>query len=322
MQGSAAIEAYWARSSSLSQESLQDIVHFTVWSGVAATDYPRARGENEPRIVRQGPGFMANALTAMALNGGRPSAVPRVRVYRGYAPREELRRTLNEALFWGGDSMAARAAATRLGLTADAPPMRGSTARAQYQDICALGLWRAARGDAAAAATSAQRLRATRIPGLTGLDSVSFVQYRDFCPALLDAIRAVTVGAPDANALVAVADSMSQVNIFEVCCGEAVTDANLILARLWEATGDIASALRAVRRRAGGYFLEPLYMSTFLREEGRLSALTGDTTGAVRAYRHYLALRPNPEPIAQAEVQRVEQALAALGARPMLARAP
>jgi len=29
-------------------------------------------------------------------------------------------------------------------------------------------------------------------------------------------------------------------------------------------------------------------MSTFLREEGRLAAITGDTAGAVRALRHYL----------------------------------
>jgi hypothetical protein len=33
------------------------------------------------------------------------------------------------------------------------------------------------------------------------------------------------------------------------------------------------------------------YLSTFLREEGRLAALTGDTAGAIRAYQHYLALR-------------------------------
>jgi len=31
------------------------------------------------------------------------------------------------------------------------------------------------------------------------------------------------------------------------------------------------------------------YMSTFLREEGRLAAITGDTAGAVRGLRHYRA---------------------------------
>jgi hypothetical protein len=121
---------------------------------------------------------------------------------------------------------------------------------------------------------------------------------------------------------VVIADSLARTYIFEVCCFEAVSDANLILARLWEKQGDRGRALRAVRRRAGGFLLGPLYISTFLREEGRLSALTGDTASAIRAYRHYLAIRPDPEPRAQAEKQQVQQALVALGARPMLARAP
>jgi hypothetical protein len=33
-----------------------------------------------------------------------------------------------------------------------------------------------------------------------------------------------------------------------------------------------------------------------LREEGRLAALTRDRAGAIRAYRHYVALRSDPEP--------------------------
>ena len=103
--------------------------------------------------------------------------------------------------------------------------------------------------------------------------------------------------------------------------GRRCTDANLILARLWEQLGDRANALRAVRRRSGGFLLGPLYLSTFLREEGRLAALTGDTTGAIRAYRHYLALRPNPEPIAQAEVAQVAQELATLVGHPGVERA-
>jgi hypothetical protein len=50
----------------------------------------------------------------------------------------------------------------------------------------------------------------------------------------------------------------------------------------------------AARHHAGGFGMGPLYLSSFLSEEGRLAALTGDTAGAVRAYRHYLGLRPIP----------------------------
>ena len=41
----------------------------------------------------------------------------------------------------------------------------------------------------------------------------------------------------------------------------------------------------------------------------RLAALTGDTVGAVRAYRHYLALRTNPEPAMALEVGSVRAQL-------------
>jgi hypothetical protein len=56
----------------------------------------------------------------------------------------------------------------------------------------------------------------------------------------------------------------------------------------------------------------PFYLTTFLQEEGRLAALTGDTAGAIRAYQHYLALRPNPEPEVKPEVERVRGELARL----------
>ena len=34
----------------------------------------------------------------------------------------------------------------------------------------------------------------------------------------------------------------------------------------------------------------------FLREEGRLAALTGDTEGAISAYARFLELRTDPDP--------------------------
>jgi hypothetical protein len=91
------------------------------------------------------------------------------------------------------------------------------------------------------------------------------------------------------------------------------------VARVAELQGDLPLALRAVRRRAGVYGMFPSwYLSTYLREEGRLAALTGDTAGAVTAYRHYLALRPQPEPETRPEVDAVRTRLAQLasGASP------
>ena len=56
----------------------------------------------------------------------------------------------------------------------------------------------------------------------------------------------------------------------------------------------------------------PVFLSTYLREEGRLAALTGDTTGAIAAYRHFLTLQAHPEPARAAVVERVRAELGRL----------
>ncbi len=89
--------------------------------------------------------------------------------------------------------------------------------------------------------------------------------------------------------------------------------ANLTCARLWERQGDLAAALRAARRHnRGGPIREEPFLSSLLREEGRLAALDGNRAEAVRAYRHYLALRANAEPALAADVAHVRAELARL----------
>jgi hypothetical protein len=72
----------------------------------------------------------------------------------------------------------------------------------------------------------------------------------------------------------------------------------------------VADALAAVRRRR--FDLVPVFLSTCLREEGRLAALTGDTTGAIAAYRHFLTLQAHPEPARVAGVEHVRSELGRL----------
>jgi hypothetical protein len=88
---------------------------------------------------------------------------------------------------------------------------------------------------------------------------------------------------------------------------------NLVAARLHEARGERSAALVAIRRRMWGLVC-PFFV-VYHREEGRLAALAGDTTGAVRAYRRYLALRGDADPPLQPRVQEVRRALAALESR-------
>jgi tetratricopeptide (TPR) repeat protein len=87
--------------------------------------------------------------------------------------------------------------------------------------------------------------------------------------------------------------------------------ANLMAARLHEEAGDPAAALAAVRRRLIGVSHYPHYVK-YRREEGRLAALVGDTAGAIRAYRHYLSLRSDPELRLRAQRDTVRSELAAL----------
>jgi hypothetical protein len=86
---------------------------------------------------------------------------------------------------------------------------------------------------------------------------------------------------------------------------------NLLVAGLWEATGDVPRALAAVRRRTYGLGYPP-FLTTMLREEGRLADLAGDHAGAVEAYTRYLALRADPEVSVQPQVERVRAELARL----------
>ena len=86
---------------------------------------------------------------------------------------------------------------------------------------------------------------------------------------------------------------------------------NLVAARLHEGAGDTAAAMAAVRRRLTGLALYPHYVR-YRREEGRLAASLGDTAGAIRAYRHYLALRSDPKPRLRAQADTVRNKLAAL----------
>jgi tRNA A-37 threonylcarbamoyl transferase component Bud32/tetratricopeptide (TPR) repeat protein len=93
-----------------------------------------------------------------------------------------------------------------------------------------------------------------------------------------------------------------------------VVAANWTIARLREAQGDLPRALAAIRRRESNYY--PGYLWTlpaFLREEGRLAALVGDSAGARLAYDHYLTLRTAPDAPFRAQRDSVVAERAALG---------
>jgi hypothetical protein len=123
---------------------------------------------------------------------------------------------------------------------------------------------------------------------------------------ILEAQVAARQGSPDAGRLLAELDS----TLLTAPEGPYLPG-NLVAARLHEQRGELAAALAAVRRRVFGMSPWPENV-TYLREEGRLAALTGDRVGAARAYRHYLAIRIDPEPVLRTQVTQVRADLAAL----------
>jgi hypothetical protein len=147
-----------------------------------------------------------------------------------------------------------------------------------------------------------------RIGGGGVADSSRTSEFGTLCADVLEASFATAKHEPGAPLLV----SRLNDRLRAVPPGWTYGD-NLAVARLLAAGGDYADALAAVRRRS--FDTVPVYLSTYLREEGRLAALAGDTAGAISAYRHYLVLQAHPEPAVAPRVQRIRAELARLEGR-------
>ncbi|MGQ0539496.1 MAG: BTAD domain-containing putative transcriptional regulator [Gemmatimonadaceae bacterium] len=236
----------------------------------------------------------------LALNRGRPSEAHRLlRIKRELEIDDGLlwHFSLLGALFGDGDTSAATNAVRGLTrrvdpwlarLSASAPQLETLGPRSPRdtfrQPAFLLTLWRLMHGDSSGAASVLRLMR----------------QAQDERDIVLDALLAALLDRPDAATIRTRLDSLARAG----CCAPTRW-VNLVLARLHEQAGDDAAALRALRR--GQWFFPPWFLATYLREEGRLAARTGDRTGAIRAYRHYLALRSDPEPRLRAQADSVRR---------------
>jgi tetratricopeptide (TPR) repeat protein len=134
----------------------------------------------------------------------------------------------------------------------------------------------------------------------------------DFFRQLLEAQLAQADHQADALARLSELDSVLET---APTAGELEPLGNIVLARLWHQRGDNFRALATVRRQVTGLGLQPINV-TALRDEGRYAALAGDTAGAIRAYRHYLTLRSDPEPSILPAVEEVRAELARVEGQP------
>lgn len=311
LAGPAARDSFWTRASTANQQSMNQIALFMTLTGEGLADYPRLTETVRRMFTRHDPGYADFVLAMFALNKGRPGDVPQRSVPPERTTSPALRLYLQRAQWWEGDTTHAEAAYRAL--TASSAASSTSDARTRFHDLCYVGQWDAMHGRYRTARQAGERLRTARVPGLGARDSSAFARFAVLCSSLLEAAAATGLGLPDARARLRVADSVARRLAFNIPEPPSVAETNLFLARLWEAQGDRLRALKALRRRG---FLHPTqFMTTFVREEGRLAALTGDTAGAIRAYRHYLGLRYDPEPHLRPEVERVRRELAIMERR-------
>jgi tetratricopeptide (TPR) repeat protein len=304
--GDSARRAFWADSDRIDAKAIGKISGFITTSGAGSQDWLRATRLDTRNEENGRPGVMAESHVTVLLNSGRPHEVQRMRLLPDDTTFGVVGKVMG-ALYWEQDTTGTGAAVRRLALISHGPLRPGPAGMAQLRALCTTATWRAAHADFEDAATAIQRLRHAIPTAISGWDSIRATQYASLCAALLDAMRAGGLRLPDAPAKLASADSAARTdNMVES------VPANLMVARLGEAEGNLAFALGATRRRAGDAAKFQPYLSTFLREEGRLAALIGDTVGAIGAYQHFLMLRPNPEPEMRAGTERVRAELAKL----------
>ena len=200
-----------------------------------------------------------------------------------------------DAAFGGGDSALGRRA--RLALADAFAPGTSPDRLARGRDAAAL--YDLAHGDARAArAVLASTRRSTP---RTVVNPVVVDQV-----AALDAWVAVEERRPDARTRVARLDS-----VLHASPPYEIELPNLVASTLWERLGDVPRALAASRRRTRWMFSSH-YQAPMLRQEARLAIATGDTAGAVRAYRQYVRLRADAEPVLRPELEATRAALARL----------
>jgi serine/threonine-protein kinase len=109
----------------------------------------------------------------------------------------------------------------------------------------------------------------------------------------LHALRAARTGSLDSRSRLATLDSF---RLAQYSASSALTWLAMIRALVLERMGENAEALAAVRARPLIDESGLAHLAGALRLEGRLALAAGDTACARRAWRHYLALRYDPDP--------------------------
>jgi serine/threonine-protein kinase len=252
--------------------------------------------------------FSAYLLHHYELNRGRPTEALRLaKQIQVLRPEGILRWQLPvfDAIFSDGDMVAAEAAALQLSRLARLLERSRSkqAKQARHGALCTSGIWRLHNGERH---TAPAIIAALREDPSTDDEPGPTAGLRTGCATLLETLLATL---DDPAAPLAPLEELARQQQTGHLAWDTPHLINLLLTRLYEERGDLSAALATLRRRPYHPVYGIPYLSTFLYEEARLAALTGDTAGASRAYRHYLALRSDPEPALAGKIYSVRATL-------------
>jgi len=186
------------------------------------------------------------------------------------------------------------------------PPNDPTERRAWVTAIFDLAQYELARGDMTHASRVIERLQGLpRVPG----DPVESVRP-DRLAIILEAQLAALADRADARQRLVSLDSMLALGPVGF---RVMSAGNLVLSGLWERADSVHRAYRAVQRwRGGDGWDHYLLFATYLRAQGRLGAAAGDREGSIAAYRRYLRLRANAEPVLAKDIAAVRSELETL----------
>jgi eukaryotic-like serine/threonine-protein kinase len=299
------VRALRAQIPRLPATALYDIVYGATAGFIGLDDADRAMAALKASAVT--PYYRSQAaLLDMVLQSdlGHPAKAAEALVKAG--PSTDAQRVFG-VIFWDWDTTGVADLARAVEAHGRAEATGGPRQRlGAIPDLSVAAEYHAWRGDARSFAQTADALRTVVFLA----DTSGYAGVRDRYQLVLDAQLASMTRRPDVRAVLTRADSVLKSDPD----GQLRVLGNLIVARAWEAAGDLPHALAAVRRteslNAPGY-----YFTTQLLEEGRLAALAGNRDLAIRSYRRYLALRRDADPALQGQVETVRRELQRLEAQ-------
>ena len=266
--------------------ALRSIAMTGQFDGVAIGDGDRALAILERRAMTRGEQIdVALARHSRALNRGEFTEALKItdeigREEPGFHP--DLRLRVLDALYAGGERTAAASSAAALERLVVTPVMPTAADSAVWlSDLCVLGQWRQANGDASGARAAVRALRTSSVPAFP----VPVAANPRACAELIDVAVAVGNSEPEARTKLAHLDSLM---LGGPSVGDAMRYANLVVARQYSAIGEPAMALAALHRRS---FMRgwPRYRATGLKMQVSLALALRDSAAARSALSRFEA---------------------------------